>query len=100
MALMGTALRPSRADGAGFGRGFGCALLVGLVVAGVTAPQSSQAARIRPRPSDPAPSSGPAPKIDAAAPVPFATDINSNIAAGSTVIDLGSNFLRRLGNQA
>jgi uncharacterized protein with beta-barrel porin domain len=33
-------------------------------------------------------------------PVPIPTDINSEVSAGSTVTNLGSNFLERLGNQA
>jgi uncharacterized protein with beta-barrel porin domain len=32
--------------------------------------------------------------------VPFPTDISSDISAGAALTDLGSNFLRRLGNQA
>jgi uncharacterized protein with beta-barrel porin domain len=34
------------------------------------------------------------------APVPIPTNINSDISAGATVTNLGSNFLERLGNQA
>jgi uncharacterized protein with beta-barrel porin domain len=33
-------------------------------------------------------------------PFPSTTDINSNLSSGMAVTDLGSNFLRRLGNQA
>jgi uncharacterized protein with beta-barrel porin domain len=93
IALMGTASRPSQANGAGFGRAFGRALVAGIVVAVFAVPSSGQAAIVRPRPAPPSPTPTPPP-------VPYLTDINSNISAGTTVIDLGSNFLRRLGNQA
>jgi len=96
---MSTALRPPQADGASSSRRLGCALIIGLVVAAVAAPRSSHAAIVRPRPPAPAPTPSPDPK-PTVAPVPYTTDINANIAAGSAVIDLGSNFLRRLGNQA
>src|SRR3954469_22295058 len=99
MALMGTALQPSQADGAGFGRKLGRGVMIGLAAAVVVAPWPSQAAIVRPRPPAPSPTPSPSPTPEPA-PVPYTTDINSSVSAGSAAIDLGSNFLRRLGNQA
>ena len=48
-------------------------------------------------PPSPSPSPGPSPTPT---PTPTATQINSDISTGSTVLNLGSNFLERLGNQA
>jgi uncharacterized protein with beta-barrel porin domain len=38
--------------------------------------------------------------VVAPAPIPSRTDVNSDMSAGAAVINLGSNFLERLGNQA
>jgi len=105
---MGHALRPAQADDAGFGRQLGRALVVSVVVAGVAAPQSSQAAIVRPRPPPPAvittptpgPTPTPTPGPPPPPPAPFITDINADVSAGAALTDLGSNFLRRLGDQA
>jgi uncharacterized protein with beta-barrel porin domain len=96
---MGGASWLSRADRTGFGRLFGRALVVSLVVASVAAPSLSEAATIPSRrgPPPPPPPQGTPPPPP---PVPFPTDISSDISAGAALTDLGSNFLRRLGNQA
>jgi len=93
---MGRAWWLSRAHGTGFGRMFGRALVVSLVVAGVAAPSPSWAATVPSRRGPPPPPGAPPPPP----PVPFPTDISSDISAGAALTDLGSNFLRRLGNQA
>jgi hypothetical protein len=106
IASMGAPLRLSRADGAGFGRALGCAVIVCFVVANVATPASGQtsnsvsatAQRVPPPPPpQPAP---PAPPPSPPPPVPHVTDISSDVSAGAAITDLGSNFLRRLGNQA
>jgi uncharacterized protein with beta-barrel porin domain len=51
---------------------------------------------IPPAPAPPTPAPAPA----APAPVPHVTDIGSDVSAGAALTDLGSNFLRRLGDQA
>src|SRR5207253_9012038 len=79
------------ADGASFGGKLGRAVAVSLVVATVAAPSFSWAAR---RPPQPPPPPGSPP------PVPNVTDVSSDVSAGAAITDLGSNFLRRLGNQA
>jgi uncharacterized protein with beta-barrel porin domain len=71
------------------------AVAVVLVLLGIAASPSSHAATA-PSPT-PTPSPTPAPSPT---PVPTPTKINSDISSGSTVINLGSNFLERLGNQA
>jgi uncharacterized protein with beta-barrel porin domain len=93
---MGGAWWLSRAHGPGFGRMLGRALVVSLVVASVAAPSPSWAATAPNRRGPPPPPGAPPPPP----PVPFPTDISSDISAGAALTDLGSNFLRRLGNQA
>jgi len=68
-----------------------------LVLLGMAAPPSADAATAPlPTPSStPIPTPTPSPT-----PVPTPTQINSDISSGSTVINLGSSFLERLGNQA
>src|SRR5689334_24680540 len=56
------------------------------------AAQSSAQAQSTPTPT---PSASPSP-----IPIPTPTQINSDISSGSNVINLGSGFLERLGNQA
>jgi uncharacterized protein with beta-barrel porin domain len=97
---MGTALRLSRADGAGFGRRVGWALVLCFVVAVVAAPSPSFSQVVAVPPPPPPPAPGPAPAPTPAAPVPVASNISSDVSAGAALTDLGSNFLRRLGNQA
>jgi len=61
--------------------------IVFVLILAVAAPASPPAqAQIAPRPTPP--------------PTPSPTDINSDISAGATVTNLGSNFLERLGDQA
>jgi uncharacterized protein with beta-barrel porin domain len=77
--------RPSRAGDTGF-RARLCQAFAAVVVLVVIAASSSvRAEGIAPLP---------------APPVPIPTEINSDISAGAAVINLGSNFLERLGNQA
>src|SRR4051794_28492588 len=78
----------------------GRAVLVGLVVATMAAPSSGWAAstRLPPPPPPPSPDSPPPPPPPP--PVPGVTDVSSDVASGAALTDLGSNFLRRLGNQA
>src|SRR6202790_5400700 len=94
MAFMCGSSRLSRALETGaagrFARAVGVAF--GLMLAVAAAPSAhAQGARV------PAPPPPPAP-----APAPSSTpsSVNSDISAGSTVTDLGSSFLERLGNQA
>jgi uncharacterized protein with beta-barrel porin domain len=74
--------RPSRAKDTGFGARLCQALAAVFAVVVMVASSSAQAQL-------PAPSATPLP-----------IDVNSDISAGSTVTNLGSNFLERLGNQA
>jgi uncharacterized protein with beta-barrel porin domain len=68
-----------------------------LVLLGMAALPSADAATA----PSPTPSSTPTPTpTPSPTPVPTPTQINSDISSGSTVINLGSNFLERLGNQA
>jgi uncharacterized protein with beta-barrel porin domain len=76
--------RPSRGRETGIGRRLAGAVVVAFVLAAITS--SSAQAQIAPTPT-PTPS-------------PTPTVINSNFSAGSTVTNLGSNFLERLGNQS
>src|SRR6202166_441853 len=91
MAFMCGSSRLSRALETGaagrFARAVGVAF--GLILAVAAAPSAhAQGARVPPPPA-------PAP-----APSPTPSSINSDISAGSTVTNLGSSFLERLGNQA
>lgn len=67
------------------------AMLVALAVPviSLSSPAHAQAVVVPPPPPAPPP-----------APTPIPGQINSDISTGSTVLDLGSNFLERLGNQA
>jgi uncharacterized protein with beta-barrel porin domain len=70
-----------------------------LVLAGMAASPCAHA-QIGPSPT-PTPTPTPTPIPTASpTPVPTSTQINSEISSGSTVANLGSNFLERLGNQA
>jgi uncharacterized protein with beta-barrel porin domain len=60
--------------------------IVFVLILAVAAASPPAQAQIAPRPTPP--------------PTPSPTDINSDISAGATVTNLGSNFLERLGNQA
>jgi uncharacterized protein with beta-barrel porin domain len=70
------------------------ALLVAVVGAALS--PAAQAASSSPSPTPtPTPTPSPSPT-----PVPTPTAINADVAAGAAVINLGSNFIERLGNQA
>src|SRR5258708_3787834 len=83
------ASRPSRAKETGAGRSVARAIAVVFVlilaVAAASPPAQAQIAPFpRPNPT----------------PTPSPADINSDVSAGATMSNLGSNFLERLGNQA
>jgi uncharacterized protein with beta-barrel porin domain len=65
-------------------------IALALSLAATLSPAYAQSPTPRPTPT-PTPSPTPSPS---------ATKINADISVGSTVVDLGSNFLERLGNQA
>ena len=95
-------LRPSQAReiGAGWGvgrmwacmRAFVLCFALALSAAAMVSPAQAQSPTPTPTPT-PTPSPTPTP-------TPSPTQINSDISTGSTVLDLGSSFLERLGNQA
>lgn len=89
-------LRPSRARESGAGSRLMRAALTALAFALSVAAGSVPAFAQSPSPS---PSPSPTP-IPSPTPVPTPTQINSDISTGSQVLDLGSNFLERLANQA
>ena len=79
--------RPSRAEETGAGRRLvgAAAIVFGVVLAAAAAsPPAEAQIALRPPP----------------APTPSRTDIDSDLSAGATLTNLGSNFLERLGNQA
>jgi uncharacterized protein with beta-barrel porin domain len=73
--------RPSRANDTGSGRKYCRAFAVVITLSATVASSPSRAVIVAP-------------------PMPSATDINSDVSAGAAVMNLGSNFLERLGNQA
>ncbi len=73
--------RPSRARQAGAGGSLARAVALAFLLAVAAASSSAQT---QPYPT----------------PIPTPTSVNSDISAGSTVANLGSNFLERLGSQA
>jgi uncharacterized protein with beta-barrel porin domain len=85
--------RPSRQRS-----GIAAAFVIAAVLAlsPLAALSSMPAAAQSPSPS-PSPTPAPAPSPT---PVPTPTQINSELSSGGAVLDLGSNFLERLGNQA
>ena len=86
-------LRPSQAGNwSGLGLARAVALVLVLAVMAAASPAFAQSPSPTPTPT-PTPSPSPTP-------TPTATQINSDISTGSTVLNLGSNFLERLGNQA
>lgn len=92
---MRCSLRPSQA-GKGGGAGLACAIILALCLAVLAATPASSAQSPSPSPSPtPTPTPSPTP-----VPTPTRTEINSDISTGSTVTNLGSNFLERLGSQA
>jgi uncharacterized protein with beta-barrel porin domain len=74
--------RPSRADDTGFGAKLCPALVLALGVLVVSPPARAQIL------------------VPAPLATPIPSEINSDLSAGSTVANLGSSFLERLGNQA
>jgi uncharacterized protein with beta-barrel porin domain len=79
--------RPSRAEETGAGRRLvgAAAIVFGVVLSAAAAsPPAEAQIALRPPP----------------APTPSRTDIDSDLSAGATLTNLGSNFLERLGNQA
>jgi uncharacterized protein with beta-barrel porin domain len=90
--------RPTRAKESGAGRRFprAIAIVFSLMLAVAAASSSAHAQSPSPSPSPtPTPSPSPSP-----VPSPTPTSINSDLSAGATVTNLGSNFLERLGGQA
>lgn len=92
---------------------FGSALIVGCIVAIASLPTAAYAQFATAPPTTTPPVTTPpvttppvttppitTPPVVTPLPVPGRTDINSAMSAGTAVTDLGSNFLRRLGNQA
>jgi uncharacterized protein with beta-barrel porin domain len=89
--------RPSRARETGTGRRLARAIAIVFVLAlavGASASSPALAQSFSPTPT-PTPTPTPSP-----IPSPTPTVFNSDMSAGSTVTNLGSNFLERLGNQA
>ena len=90
-------LRPPQARENGGGSRLARAFVIlALLIsaAAISAPAHAQSPSPSPSPT-PTPSPSPTP-----VPTPTKTEINSDISVGSTVLDLGSSFLERLGNQA
>jgi len=94
MAFMRCSLRPSQSGKLGFARrlAVAMALTFALSLAVVSSPASAQSPSPSPTPT-PTPTPSPTPS-------PSPTQINSSISTGSEVLNLGSNFLERLGSQA
>src|SRR5205823_2442290 len=95
MALMRGMLRPSRIGGAGaaccrLARAVACCFALVVSLAAIVSTAHAQS-------PTPVLSASPLPSPT---PVPSPTQINSDISTGSQVLNLGSNFLERLGNQA
>ncbi|SEH97573.1 Autotransporter beta-domain-containing protein [Tardiphaga sp. OK245] len=74
-------------------------IVLGLAVALVAAP-SLASAQVAPPPTTPPPTTPPPTPPLPAAPMPSSTDFNAGQSAGIAIGDLGSQFLRRLGDQA
>lgn len=93
------AVRGSHTDGSG--DKFARALALGFIIGIVLAPSSALAQRTGPPPpvvTPPVTVPDLPPPITA--PVPSSTSIDARLSAGIALTDIGSNFLRRLGNQA
>ncbi len=92
--------RPSRAKKTGAARSLVRAIALGFVLLLAVAASSAQAQSPTPRPT-PAPTPTPTPSpTPIPTPSPTPTFIHSDVSAGATVTNLGSNFLERLGDQA
>jgi uncharacterized protein with beta-barrel porin domain len=95
MAFMCCSSRPSRSRETGTGRRLARAVaVVFVIIMAVAASSSAQAQSPSPTPT-PTPTPTPSPT-----PIPTPSFINSDVSAGTTVTNLGSNFLERLGTQA
>ncbi|SHH15235.1 Autotransporter beta-domain-containing protein [Bradyrhizobium erythrophlei] len=90
----------SRERGAGRGVARAVAIVFGLMLAAAVASSPAHAQSPSPTPTpNPTPSPSPTP-LPSPSPTPTSTSINSDLSAGATVTNLGSNFLERLGSQA
>lgn len=87
--------RLSRAEEIGSGRGL--ARAVAVVLGGILAAAATPSAQAQALVPNPAPARRPLPPPD---PSPTPTAVDADISAGAAVINLGSNFLERLGDQA
>jgi uncharacterized protein with beta-barrel porin domain len=97
IALMCCSSRLSRSRETGSGHSLTRAVsVIFAVILAVVLASSAQAQSFSPTPT---PSPTPIP-IPSPTPVPTPSLINSDVSAGSTVTNLGSNFLERLGDQA
>jgi uncharacterized protein with beta-barrel porin domain len=106
-------LRPSQVRGTGavrarLARLMAPFLVLALAVVAMASPALAQSPTFSPT-STPSPTPTPTPTpiptpspspSPTPSPTPTKTQINSDISTGSTVLNLGSNFLERLGNQA
>jgi uncharacterized protein with beta-barrel porin domain len=81
--------------GLGLARAIAVVFAVALPVVSMSAPAHAQAPPAGVPPPIVAPAAAPIPT-----PTPIPGQINSDLSTGSTALDLGSNFLERLGNQA
>lgn len=88
--------RPSQLDDGGAGRRVARAVAIASAILFAAAFSFPAHAQIVPT-STPSPTPTPSPSPT---PVPTPTQINSEISSGGQVLNLGSNFLERLGNQA
>ena len=93
------ASRPLRARKTGIWRSLASAVPIVVVLAVVvpSAPAQAETAVVLTPSATPTPTPTPTPSPT---PIPAPSVVNSDRAAGSTVINLGSSFLERLGNQA
>src|SRR5260221_13807975 len=90
--------RPSRAKKTGAARSLVRAIALGFVLLLAVAASSAQAQSPTPRPT-PTPTPTPSP-TPIPTPSPTPTFIHSDVSAGATATNPGSNFLERLGDQA
>jgi uncharacterized protein with beta-barrel porin domain len=86
IALMRCSSRPSRAIESGTGWGARVIAIVFALILTIAAPSPQAEAQVSFPPQPP--------------PAPTPVEVNSDLSAGATVANLGSNFLERLGNQA
>jgi uncharacterized protein with beta-barrel porin domain len=91
IAFMCCSSRPSRAKQTGAGRRLARRIGTAFVFLAIAAASTPGQAQIVGRPPPPPPP---------AIPTPSRTGVDSDLSAGATVTNLGSNFLERLGSQA